>query len=228
MKLLPVLLLSLVTSAAAVVVYDQIRGRSEAPEGAAPTESDDWRELEARLAALEAREEPVLVGSGEEASSDERILELERRLAALETKAGIATAGRPRDEATTDGDLFDKKDGVALERFRELRDAARREDRRQRVAKRIDKALADLPLSLTPRQREKLLEAYEAFGPRRDAIWTEAKTRGAEAGVDVDWSAIITATSGRIEREFAERIETFLPYADATQVSAALHRVEGK
>ncbi len=58
---------------------------------------------------------------------------------------------------------------------------------------------------------------------RRNQIWQEAKSRGAEQGSSVDWGVIISRTNEVIQREFADQISGFVSGNDAVLISERLN-----
>jgi len=182
--------------------------------------------FETRLAVLEA----ARLGERGNLDIDPRLLErlddLERRLKALTASPGASLPPpEPLPPDAKDGKpvAAGEPDSEAIEQFMKLRAAASRQERTRRNKARIDKALADLLITLTDEQRDQLVEAYGAFEGRRGEIWGEAKRSGVEAGAEVDWMVIIANTTRVIQREFTERISPFIPGADAERISASLN-----
>lgn len=229
MKLLPVLLLNIVVAGAAVVVYDQVRS-TDAPQGGdLDTATVDTSALEARLAALESREQPMLQAEGSDPRALARLEAFERRLRALETRSPASREQDPEEEdpqparelpiMAAEGDPTPEE----VSRFRKLQKASHRQVRRQKVSRRLAAVVDKLGISLTEDQQEQLVDAYADFEPRRSEMWQEAKSTAAAEGEDADWDRVIRETSSRIRRAFVDEIDDFIPSADAESIAGALN-----
>lgn len=227
MKPLPLVLLNVVVAAAAILIYDQVRAPEPKPAGASLTSGLD-PSVEARLAALERGRPALLKTDG----IDPRVA---KRLDALEQQMRERPAAAPSPVAATDDEAEqpdplarpklapgDKASPEDIERFRKLQKAARAAEKAQRMRKRVDLALAKLDLDLTEQQRSKLAATFAGFQSRRDEIWREVKTSAATQGGDVDWRTIIADTNATLRSELSDRVDDFLPRADAERVSGAL------
>ncbi len=232
------ILMSAAIAVGAIGIYDHLRRSEEPVSTEVAVEAPDVGSLEDRLALLEASEEPLLTGRGDEALV-RRIEALEQRLRALEsTSSSSAPTPAPMQEdpgapSAATAPAGSKVDGdptpEALERFRKLRGAASREDRRRYRHKQVAAALEKTNLSLAKDQREALVDALEAFQPRWNEIWSQAKTQAAPAGSETDWSRVIAETEATINREFADSIAEVVPHrGDAEVLSSALMRAGGK
>jgi hypothetical protein len=226
MKLLPRLALNVVVVALALVAYDQLRSDA-APEtqvNAIDTTDDG---LERRIDALETeRRRPR-----RSAETDPSVL---ARLDALEERSAPAvdrqTAGdTPAETSAAEGGppkpSLAEPTKAETKRFRQLRDAVRREDAVKKNARRIDAILGNLQVSLTDAQRTKVHNAYAAFQSRVGEIWGEVKARAQETtanGGDVDRATIVADTTAVIQEEFAESLGTIVPPADAELIAAGL------
>ncbi|MHC4411287.1 MAG: hypothetical protein ACYS0F_20070, partial [Planctomycetota bacterium] len=205
MKLPAVLLLNLVTVVLALVIYDQVRDESSsgAQDRASRTRADGSADVERRLLALETR-----VGS----SPDSKLAIFER-LNALETareEQAPRADGAPLIEATAieraAPAATQKPSEADVDRFLQLRDAARRRDSIKKNWDRIEKALGRVSLNLTPKQRTQVHAAYAEFQPRVNQIWTEVKQEARatiEAGGEIDREGIYTSAMNQIQQEFA-------------------------
>ena len=215
MKLVQVLFINVATVAVALVVYDRLRGKESGPShrrtSMPRSHIPDTAALEVRLAALEAERRPSLWAAG----TDSRVFE--RPDAPEETERDHA----PAAEQTPDETRPAKKEPRAsmasrdipttdeVRKFRQLREAARRQDAVERNKARVDKALDKLSLHLTKRQRTRIHTAFAAFEPRVKVIWTEVKTQAQEtiaAGGDVDRGEIVSSTTAVIQQEFAKTL----------------------
>jgi len=225
-KLLPILLLNVVVAGAAVLIYDQVRA-ADVPEARdVDLVGLDTSRLEARLAALEAREKPMLQATGADPRSSAKLSELERRLLALESARDSKPVAEDEDApratvpiAWAPGEEPSPEDVM---RFRKLQKASHQVIRRKRNAQRVNGVVKKLGLSLSERQQEQLVDAYVAFEPRRNEIWTEAKSGAAAEGGAANWEQIIADTNERLQREFSEQISDFLPRTDAETLGTAL------
>jgi hypothetical protein len=237
MKLVQVLLINLATVAVALVVYDQLRTEASGPsrERAGPR-APDTAALEGRLSALEAERDPSLRAF---AGADVRVIKrLDELEAAVWGGYAAATDGPPataptQDEArATDGERpapvasADVPGAPEIRRFRQLREAVRREDSVKRNKARVDRALDKLSVRLTERQRAGIHVAFAAFEPRVKEIWTEVKTQAQQTiadGGDVDRGEIVTTTTATIQQEFARTLTGIVDHqADAEAVAKTL------
>lgn len=232
MKLLPIVLLNVITVTVGIIVYEHVRDDGPTT-GALITEGGtDLVEVTRRLEALESRQEPALRATGSNSDLLDRIAALEAARTSAEgavkeeaflakpTEAEQPGAG-PTDPKRAWKEIT--KDEIA--RFRKLRDAAARQDRVKRNAKRVDGALKKLGLDLSTSQRERIHERFAAFQPEIDRIWTEAKTQAqatVQAGGTIDRGEIVTSTRALIQQSFAETINDIVPQADAEAVATSL------
>ena len=232
MKLLPILVLNLVTVAGALVVYDQLRGE---PEQAAPDlelAAPDITEIEGRLAALEAARRPQLQAAG----ADPRLLE---RLSVLESAARLstATAGPSREEptptanapSTAAGDApaaaEDEPSAEEIRRFRRLRKAVQFEEAMEKTRARVHTALGRLSLNLSKRQRGKIHAAFTRFQPEIDRIWIDVKAQARatqKAGGTPNRGEIVASTTALIQQEFVKTINGVVASADAEAIAEGL------
>ncbi|MHC4732625.1 MAG: hypothetical protein ACYS6Z_18815, partial [Planctomycetota bacterium] len=177
MKLVQVLLVNFATVAVALVAYDQLRSEASGPsrERARP-HVPDTAALEQRLQALEAERPLARAAAGTDARVFERLDELE---AAVWGRYAAATAGLPATEPApgetrpTEGETpappvasSDVPSAREIRRFRQVREAVRREDSVKRNKARVDRALDKLSVRLTKRQRARIHVAFAAFEPR--------------------------------------------------------------
>ena len=235
MKLVQVLLINLATVAAALVVYDQLRTEGSGPSrGRASPRVTDTAALEGRLSALEAERHPSLRA---EAGTDARVFErLDELEAAVWGGYAAATGGLPATNPTPDetrptdpppsAASPDVPTAVDIRRFRQLREAVRREDSVKRNKARVDRALDKLSVRLTKRQRARIHVAFAAFEPRVKEIWTDVKDQAQKtiaAGGDVDRGEIVTSTTATIQQEFATTLTGIVDHpADAEAVAKTL------
>ena len=229
MKLLPILLINLVVTGGAILIYDQTRPAPPAKPVVELETKDITALVDAVAAALEVDEPAELRGDGGQESLLRRLLAIEARIAKLGTApAVVPDTADPAEEVATpvapmvEGEPSDEE----LEKFRRLQKAARERDWMAKRAARVDKVLAKAGLTLSGKQRDQLIRAERAFNDRFNEIWGEAKQSGAAQGDAADWSTIIRETNQTIQAEFTERINTFLPQADAEAVSAAMYPSE--
>ena len=114
-----------------------------------------------------------------------------------------------------------------VQRFRELQEAVRREDRIKKNSKRVDGILDKLGVNLTPTQRKQVHAAAADFEPNVNRIWGEVKEEAratVKAGGEVDRGEIVTSTMARIQTEFAATLMGVVGHqADAQAIAEALH-----
>ena len=228
MRFAPALLLNVVVAAGTVVVYDQLRAAPVASE-VAGDRTVDVDDLRARIDALEAEKPVELRADGADASLRRRIEAIETRLAALGERTivpsgetvgarGVAPSGETVARAADDVPSAED-----IGRLRVLLEAMRTEDRRAKQSARLEAALAKAGVRLSREQQDRVIAAQEAFGPRFNEIWGEAKTRASQDGGEVDWPTVIRETHRAIQGAFATQVGAFLPQADAEAVAAALY-----
>ncbi|MHC4819591.1 MAG: hypothetical protein ACYTF8_16220 [Planctomycetota bacterium] len=232
MKLVQVLLINVATVAVALVVYDQLRTEASGPsrERTGPRVADTAA-LDQRLAALEAERHPSLRAEG---GTDARVFERLDELEAAVWGGYAAAAGDPTAKETTPTDgaksppvaVSDAPSAREILRFRQVREAVRREDSVQRNKARVDRALDKLSVRLTNGQRARIHVAFAAFEPRVKEIWTDVKTQAQQtiaAGGEVDRGEIVTSTTATIQQEFAKTITEIVDHpADAEAVAKTL------
>ncbi|MHC4973076.1 MAG: hypothetical protein ACYTG3_12165 [Planctomycetota bacterium] len=238
MKLVQVLLINVATVAVALVVYDQLRTEASGSAGGrtGPRVADTTG-LDQRLSALEAERHPSLrAEAGTDARVFERLDELEAAVwGGYAAAAGDLSAKKPASDETkpTDGELpappvahSDVPSAAEIHRFRQVREAVRREDSVKRNKARVDRALDKLSVRLTQRQRARIHVAFAAFEPRVKEIWTGVKTQAQQtiaAGGEVDRAEIVTSTTATIQREFAATLTDVVDHpADAEAVAKTL------
>ena len=231
MKPLPLLLLNALVTTGIVVAYDQIRGDPVQAPQARQTSAAGSSDLEARVAALEASERPMLQAAPRG--------DLDARLAALEARMDSDPSPVPADEPASEPlPVPQPRPGVTLEseedmspeavaKFKKIINQVKRDERAKRIRKRTDKALARVGLELDESTRNKLARAYADFDRRRDEVWTEVKQGVAEGAGDADWAVIISDTQARLAGEFSERITDIVPATDADDVARALFPPSG-
>ena len=237
MKLVQVLLLNIATVAIALVAYDQLRSEANGPtrERARP-HVPDTAVLEQRLQTLEAERPLARAAAGTGARVFERLDELE---AAVWGGYAAGNAGQPAAEPAPDetnptegetpaapGAFSDIPGAREIRRFRQLREAVRREDSVKRNKARVDRALDKLSVRLTERQRARVHVAFAAFEPRVKEIWTDVKTQAQQtiaAGGEVDRGEIVATTTATIQQEFAQTLTDVVDHhADAEAVAKTL------
>lgn len=237
MRLVQILLINLATVAVALVVYDQLRTEASGPSRErAGSRVPDTATLERRIQVLEAERHPSLRA---DAGTDARVIQrLEELEAAVWGGYTAATAGPPAKAPTpdetraTDGERpapvasVDVPGAAEIRRFRQLREAVRREDSVKRNQARVDRALDKLSVRLTSKQRAGIHVAFAAFEPRVKEIWTEVKTQAQKTiadGGDVDRGEIVTTTTATIQQEFARTLTDIVDHqADAEAVAKIL------
>lgn len=216
MKLLAVFLLDVLVVAVALFVYDQLRGEPAASNAPAFNARASLATLEERIEALEAAPPPSLPDPG----TDPRVLD---RLRALEeASTAPAPAGGGMEGMEPDPEEIGPE---SVRAFRLLREKVRREESARRNRVWIQGVLDELRLNLTDEQCSQIVAAYAAFEPRRDEVWTEAKSRAQEtitAGGRVDRKALVEETTAVIQHEFAEALEGIVHPADAESVAEAM------
>jgi hypothetical protein len=239
MKLLPILLLNVVTVGGALVVYDQMR-----TDPATPSEygvlTSDTSELEARVASLERRRSdnaPVLQSDGIDDRILDRLDDLERMVSARPVAVREASesaggerapsmSGEPGADplAATNGGEGPTEEAIA--RYRALEKAARDQERQERERKRIDEALTKLDIRLTDTQKDKLTTAYTAYQERRGEVFRSAMTKAREArdaGSDANWGEVMAEARNLVQQEFTTEISSFIPADEAQKISESLN-----
>ncbi len=229
MKILPILLLNVLTAVVAIVVYDQLRDDS-APQDTVIEGSVDNSAFERRLDKLEARR-PQLETKGVDASIFDRLdaLESVARVPApsVDPDAQPILEGRPsmkRDEPFSSGADWEPT-AEDVERYRRLRKAVERDDRIKKNAARVERALKKLALNFNDEQRSAISAAFTDFQPRVRQIWTDVKTEAQAtiaAGGTVDRGEIVTSTTALIQQEFAGTLTDIVSHADAEAVAGTL------
>lgn len=231
MKLLPFLLLNLATVGVGILAYDQLR--AEKPQSTVVESArSGTAALEPRVEALEAERRPTLGGMGIDPRVLARLDALEEQLGSraevTEDAAGVTVADNPSREGPTAPRASPDEPGEAeLSRWRRVRDAVRRQDTIRKSRARFDKALDELSINLTPRQREKIYAVRATFEPRIHAIWGEVKAQAQEtvaAGGTIDGQALRAQGAAQIQQEFAETITGIVHQADAEAVAGAMLR----
>ena len=228
MKLVQIVLINLATVAVALVVYDQLQSDASGPSARRLQQSrvNDTADLEQRLQALEAEFRRVPRAEG----TDARVMPDEA------AREHAAPGALPKPEQTQDearpiereSPLASREEPSAKEvrKFRQLREAVRREDRVKKNKARVDGALKKLAINLTQSQRARIHTAFAAFEPRVGEIWTEVKTQAQQtiaAGGDVDRGEIVTSTTAIIQQEFAATLTGIVNHqADAEAIATAL------
>ena len=224
MKILPILLINLVVTGGALVIYDQMQseGDGTAYDMSAP-DGVELADIETRLARLEGTEgQPGLAGAG-----DETLL---RRVEALEARAGTSPSasgstggsdgetmargpdGGPITSFSEEGDVSDAE----VSRFRKLMDAANEQRRLEREREQLANLLDRLEISMDDKQQEQYLSA------RRDRQRKVGEMfRNMRRGPDVDREQMmeqINQGRTKINEEFAVTINKFLPSGDAAKL----------
>ena len=234
MKLLPVLLLNVLTVGAGIVIYDQVKS-GDARSG------DDYQmlggesgDLESRVAALERRSRdnaPMLQSDGG-ANLAARIDELEKRLEKAPTVVvNEAVEDAPRTAASTGSPLpamadIDEPTAEDVAKYRKLQEAARQQERMERERQRIEDTLARLEIDLSDNQKDKLATAYTDFQQRRQEVFRSAMTKAREArdaGGEANWGEVMTEARNTVQEEFTVKISSFIPDADAQKISESLN-----
>lgn len=229
MKPLPLILLNALVTLCIVVAHGQIRGDPATPPTADEASTTDSSSIEARLAALEVDQRPMLETTGP--------TNFAQRLKALEARLNDDTAPadlggkEPREvPRPRPGMIIEREDQVSPEsvaEFKKIIHQVKREERTKKIRKRTDKALASLLIDLDESTRQKLAEAYGDFEPRRNEVWAEVKQEVADGAGDADWARVIADTQSRLAGEFRERIVNFVPAGDADDVATQLFPISG-
>lgn len=224
MKILPILLINLVVTGGALVIYDQMHSESNVPSyDTAGPDSIDLADIETRLAQLERRDgTPGLAGAAD-ATLLRRVEELEARAGGTSSASGgtaesggSMTAGGPDSGPITsfseEGDVTDAE----VSRFRKLMDAANEQRRLEREREQLANLLERLEISMDDKQQEQYLTA------RRDRQRKVGEMfRSMRRGPDVDREQMmeqINQGRTKINEEFAVTINKFLPSGDAAKL----------
>ncbi len=224
MKILPILLINLVVTGGALVIYDQMHGESAgttyAMGGADPVEIED---IKTRIARLESSgDQPALAG-GADASVLSRLEALERREVGG-TRRPVSdgpegegpAAGSHAGPVTTfseEGDISDAE----VSRFRKLMDAAREQQRLEREREQLANLLERLEISMDDKQQEQYLGARRERQRKIGELF-----RGMRRDPDVDREQVmeqINAGRAKIHEEFAVTLNKFLPSGDAAKLA---------
>ena len=237
MKLAQVFLLNLATVVVALVVYDQLQSDASPTQGRASTSRSnvtDTVDLERRLSALEADSRAARTESrasnrldASEATEQEHATPGDPAPRKIPDAAKPTKGERPSKPATSDEPTREE-----VRRFRQLREAVRRQESVKRNWKRVSNALDKLPVNLTEEQRELVHYKYAAFEPRIRQIWGEVKGQAkktAAAGGQVNREEIVTTATETMQTEFVETLSDIVPHqADAEAVAEALLPALGK
>ena len=230
MKILPFLLLNVLTAAGAIVVYDQMQD-DPVPHDTALGDVDTSA-LERRLDKLEARR-PQLETRGVDGGVLERLVALESaaRIPApsADESEGPVLDGEARPSLKSDEPFAAGSEWEPTAQdvvwYRRLRRAVERDDRIKKNAERVARALEKLALNLNEKQHTGITAAFTDFQPRIRQIWDQVKVEAQAtiaAGGTVDRREIVTSTTALIQQEFAATITDVVPQADAEAVAEAL------
>lgn len=230
MRPIPVLLLNVALVGIGLFAYDQLR--DDAPSSPVTFEGGaiDLAALERRIEALEARGPQRLRGAEPDADLLARLEALEDVSPPHEPLESVAPPS-PTDAPAREADAETMPSEAQIALWQKIREAVRRQESIARNRKRFDPALDRLGLHLTPRQRERIHEAYTAFEPRIHEIWEEAKAEAqatAAAGGTVDRQQIVMETTNQIQQAFAETLSGVVHDADAPLVAGAMIPGPGK
>lgn len=228
MKLPAVIALNLVTVLLALLAYDALRAPPETivvggeePAEVAPVKDDDH--LERRVDALEQGHKRVPRTVPTDPALLARLDALEAQLADR-SEARAATVGA-ESPPTIDPVVPDEPTAAEIQWFRDLQAAVKRDDLVKRNRARIDKVLDGLPVNLTDAERDAVHEAYAAFQPRVNEIWTEVKMEAeqvAKSGGTIDRRTIVEDTQQVIAAELTEVLGEVVQATDAATISNAL------
>lgn len=228
MKWIPALLLNVVVAGGAILVYDQLRAPVPATTASDETSVDTPTDLEARLAALEAKGRPLLEARGAGAAVEDRLARLEQEMQALAERLGETPAIAP---GKTPGSAPTKTFGVPtkeeIEHYRKIRDAANFDRVLKRSETRVDAVTKAREIRLSDQQREAVIEAHARFQARESDIWREAKQSGRAQG-EPDWATIIPETDARVRREMRERLEQVVDAGTAEALATGLYPTRSK
>ena len=230
MKLAQVLLLNVATVVLALVVYDQLRDDASGPsiERARTARSDgiDSLALERRLQALEARR-PANVHIDRELPAKERAPKAEVEAPRATGKTASPERGKA-DDAWVDPDQPTDEE---VKRFRQLQEAVRRENEIKKNYERVEKALGNLSINLTRKQRARIHAARAEFEPNIVRIWGEVKTEALTArenGEQVDRKQYYEMGTQRVQQEFATSLSGIVDHPGDAQAVAAAVMTRGK
>lgn len=231
MKMLPILLVNLVVTGGALVIYDQVRSDpATATYGVGGAEAADpvrLADVETRLGRLEnGAGQPALATGGDE-NLARRLDSLERALAGGGSPGGrpspgpIAVEGaeRPPLAAAGDGGGYEQDGGPSsdeVRRFRALMDAANEQRRTEQEREQLAQVLTRLEITMDEKQTAQYLDARRA---RQEA--TGELFRGMRRGPDVDREQVmeqINQGRAKISEEFAINISKFLLPGDAAKL----------
>ena len=214
---------SVAVSIAALTVAALALARSSEP----PLRSDDpaprvaqngVAALATRVAELEAAERASALG-GRLDNLERRVEELAGALASDRTIApasGLPPVAAPIPEG--------EPSAQEIERFVLLQEAAKHRRAQRSLESSIDEVLARAGIDLPDAQRARLVDAYKEFQARRSEVWSEARARHPSGA---DWGRIIAETGEQLQREFAERIASFVPAGQAEGLSRRLLPIKG-
>ncbi len=224
MKILPILLINLVVTGGALVIYDQMQG--DKPGGTYDMGADgvDLSDIEARIASIEARGDnaPGLATAGGEA--------ILRRLEALEagngsstadgSEGGMRTADAPAGSGAPSSGSYTAAEGDVSEeeinRFRKVMDAANEQRRLEREREQLANLLERLEISMDDKQQEKYLAARRDRQTKMRDVF-----RNLRRGEGVDREQMmeqINEGRAKVNEEFAVVINKFLPSGDAAKL----------
>ena len=189
--------------------------RQDAESDAAPrSRAAELRELEARIAQLERSEDAPRLRS--------RLDDLDRRLSALNDEP-IADAPIAReddvDPVAAPPPESGEPDDDAIDRFERLQAASAHRKKVRQYTVRIGGALKKAGVELSAEESEKLVTTFIGFEERRRSVWEDVKRTNPPKE---DWPRLIVQTSEMLNREFTERISTFLPGDSVPTVAQTL------
>ena len=227
MKILPILLINLVVTGGALVIYDQMQdeGPQTTYEMGGGLDPVTLTDIETRLDRLERDEGQPMLASDMGDS-------LRRRVEALERRAGGSAAVRPAGDegsegpsdapstaSTGPGPIFSEESGITeddVTRFRQLMDAANEQRRLEREREQVTNMLARLDITMDEKQKDQYIAVRR---DRQRKIMEVLRNR--PRGPEVDHEQVradIEAKSAVIRDEFSTALHKFLPSSDAAKL----------
>jgi hypothetical protein len=221
MKLMPILLINVVTVGAGIALYDHFKGE---PEPAVETamgglDTVDLAALEDRIMERVNAGQPGLKVAGTNPSVLARLDALESR--ASGAPAPVATESAPGETGSAPAGTFAAPDLAGgtgeptedeVRRFRKIMERAEEMRRDERDLQRLDGMLTRLEITLDLDQKKKLLTAQRDFRRKVSETWRNAMRDG--GGRD----AARAAMDG-LREEFTTEITKFMSIGDAQKIS---------
>ena len=230
MKLLPILLLNVVTVAGGLAVYDQMR--SDGPAATEEALSADFVTQDELSRALKrvGQSAPMLSATGGESRLAERVAELESRLSAPPAPVRAAPAASEDDAPPVAGGMAspviagDEPTAEEVARMRKVMAKAEAQRRAEREIERLDRTLERLEITLNPSQKTKVIAAQAGYRSKIGNVWRSAFAGGGTREESMDTAR--KAMEG-LRQELTTELTEFMPSGDAQKLSEGMGGMGG-